>query len=78
MIRTLLNWRYGVLMLLFAIGMIGVLGAPSTEDMGRWLMEFLISKAVGAVSLYGFVVLLRYWWRKGSINELTRLAEDDE
>lgn len=78
MIRLLLNWRYGVLLLLFAIGVVGILSAPSTEDMGRWLMEFVLSKAVGAAAICGFVMLLKYWWRKGAINELTRLAEDDE
>lgn len=71
------NWRYGVLMLLFAIGTVGVLSMPETGTMPRWIAGFVMSKAVGAAAICAFACLLKYWWRRGEIDELTRLVEDD-
>lgn len=65
-----MNWRYGVLLAVFAVSL--VLFVSESESM----VAFLLSKVagVGGFALFGWLV--RRWSRAGKIDELAQLAEE--
>lgn len=74
--RTIFNWRYWVIAILFSIGIIaiGCAFGETTETMGdnEWLLRVVISFSIGAGSFLTLGRCIRYWEKEGKIPEFTK------
>ncbi len=70
-IKPFLNWRTHVLLIIAAPALILILG--ECDDM----LSIAITKAAGFLLAYIACLLASYWYRKGKLNELTEVTEED-
>lgn len=78
-LNVILNWRYYVLFVLFAIGIIGLLAptgeVPEDISAGVWIVCALSSLAIGFGALYAYDRCVKHWERENKIPELTNLTK---
>ena len=75
--KILKNYRYYVLLILGAIGLIGLLSAPSDElTADLWFAILVATKVTGIAFLYLAAVLYIYWRRAGKISSLNELIKE--
>ena len=70
-IKPFFNWRTHVLLIIAAPALILILG--ECDDM----LSIAITKAAGFLLAYIACLLASYWYRKGKLNELTEVTEED-
>lgn len=51
-----------ILLVLFSAAMIGIFSEPD-DNSARWLSDFLLSKSIGAISIFIFSILYKRWGR---------------
>lgn len=70
--KTLLNWRYYVMTVLFGVGALALARAFSLSDtmpLSEWSIQFLLSMIVGLSAFVIFGRLGAYWIRRGEISD---------
>ncbi len=72
-----MNYRFWVLMVLMMVSLVGLLSEPVATTTRGWLTTFVISKLVGAITAAIWVRLFAYWAKRGEIDCLTKLIEED-
>lgn len=75
--KVLTNYRYYVLFVVFAVGMLGTFAVPDDNLPGcAWTWILFSTKAVGFAAFYLFGRLVNRWEKRGTIPELTKFTED--
>lgn len=70
--KAITNFRYWLLFILAAVGIIGTFAVPQDElPLLSWLWVLVSTKAVGFGAFYLCAVLVKHWEARGTIQELT-------
>ncbi len=69
----ILNYRFWILSVLFAISIVCIISEATAEKLSTWLLVMVVSKLVGVSLAWVTIRLFKYWERKGKIDELVKL-----